>query len=389
MFTRDDLKTLMSVRADPAVSIFLPTHTAGREIRQDPIRLRNLLAQAEERLTAAGRRRPEVAELLAPAHRLVDEPQFWRHQQAGLAVLLAPGVFRTYRVPMGFEERLQIADRFHISPLLPLLADDGRFLVLSLTLKRVRLFEASRFTMTEMERDDLPDGFDSFLARTDYEDVLGFHPTGPTPTTGGVPWAKLHALGESSEDLLEQELTEYLRWLAAAVAEVLADTRAPLVLAADERLQGRFRQHNGYRELVEEGITEDPEALDEAELHRRAYALVQPRFARTRHEAIDRYRALAGDPATCERAPSDLGEIVSAAWQGRVEFLFLAAGGQVWGSFDETTGQASVHDRQFPGDTNLLDLAAIHTLATGGTVQALPAEEMPAAGHPAAAILRY
>jgi hypothetical protein len=36
--------------ARPADSIYLPTHIAGREIPQDPIRLKNLLSSAEERL---------------------------------------------------------------------------------------------------------------------------------------------------------------------------------------------------------------------------------------------------------------------------------------------------------------------------------------------------
>jgi hypothetical protein len=52
--------------ARPADSIYLPTHIAGREIPQDPIRLKNLLSSAEERLAATWRR-PEIEDFLGPA----------------------------------------------------------------------------------------------------------------------------------------------------------------------------------------------------------------------------------------------------------------------------------------------------------------------------------
>ncbi|HZS82816.1 MAG TPA: hypothetical protein VFA50_08080 [Stellaceae bacterium] len=42
----DDLRTLAATEATPAVSMFMPTHIAGREIRQDAIRLRRLVGAA-------------------------------------------------------------------------------------------------------------------------------------------------------------------------------------------------------------------------------------------------------------------------------------------------------------------------------------------------------
>ena len=46
MFLRTDLDELLACDAQSAVSIYLPTHRAGREIRRDSIRLRNLLGPA-------------------------------------------------------------------------------------------------------------------------------------------------------------------------------------------------------------------------------------------------------------------------------------------------------------------------------------------------------
>src|SRR5438105_15663998 len=66
MFSRIDLDELVAMDARPAVSLYLPTHVAGREIRQDPIRLKNLLSSAAERLAAIWRR-PEIEDFLGPA----------------------------------------------------------------------------------------------------------------------------------------------------------------------------------------------------------------------------------------------------------------------------------------------------------------------------------
>lgn len=63
MFLRNALDELLTCAARPAVLIYLPTHEAGCEIREDFIRLRNLLGAAARRLGAA-RRTPEVEALL-------------------------------------------------------------------------------------------------------------------------------------------------------------------------------------------------------------------------------------------------------------------------------------------------------------------------------------
>jgi hypothetical protein len=45
---REDLMELISEQKGICVSIYMPTHRAGSETQQDPIRLKNLLKEAEE-----------------------------------------------------------------------------------------------------------------------------------------------------------------------------------------------------------------------------------------------------------------------------------------------------------------------------------------------------
>jgi ribosomal protein L35 len=115
VLTRDELRTLVSRSAGPSVSIYMPAHRAGRAIRQDPIRLKNLLEEAEERLVAGGLRAPEARGLLGPGRKLLDDGMFWQYQSDGLAIFLSAETFRFYRLPFDFEELVVVADRFHMS----------------------------------------------------------------------------------------------------------------------------------------------------------------------------------------------------------------------------------------------------------------------------------
>ena len=88
---RADLERLALHGAGPSVSLFLPTHHAGPEVQQAPIRLKNLLREATEALQADGVRPPMVHSVLAPLRRLVNDGLFWRYQSDGLALYSRPG----------------------------------------------------------------------------------------------------------------------------------------------------------------------------------------------------------------------------------------------------------------------------------------------------------
>lgn len=50
----DEIKTLVENTQSPCVSLYMPTQKAGPETRQNPIRFKNLIREAEERLTEMG-----------------------------------------------------------------------------------------------------------------------------------------------------------------------------------------------------------------------------------------------------------------------------------------------------------------------------------------------
>jgi hypothetical protein len=89
-----------------------------------------------------------------------------------------------------------------------------------------------------------------------------------------------------------------------------------------------------------------------------------------------------------ERASNRVNEIVPAAYDGRVDTLFVATGMQQGGIFDPETRSMKVHPEAEPGDEDLLDYAAIHAFLNKGTVYPLPPDRMPDES-PLAALFRF
>jgi len=145
-----------------------------------------------------------------------------------------------------------------------------------------------------------------------------------------------------------------------------------------------YREAGAHPNLLAEGVPGNPEGRRPEELQAEAWKIVEPYLLKARREAAKRFEELAGSP----RASTDIKEVVPAAYQGRVEDLFVAAGRQIWGRFNPETQEVTVHQEQKAGDRDLLNLAAIHTFLHGGSVYAVEPADVPGGGV-AAAVFRY
>ena len=87
-------------------------------------------------------------------------------------------------------------------------------------------------------------------------------------------------------------------------------------------------------------------------------------------------------------AVEGLAKVISAAVYQQIDVLFVDEQAHQWGRFDTDSNTLVLHDDEHPGDDDLLDLAAVHTLLSSGTVLTLPKDQMPT-DEPIAAILRY
>lgn len=379
--SRAELEPLMSPPEGLCVSIYAPMVKAGPETQQNPIRFKNLVRQASDALEQRGKTTQETDELLAPATALIDDTPFWQHQSGGLALFVADGFFRYFRVPLDLRELAVVEERFHVKPLLPLLSGDGRFYILALSQKRARLFEATRHDVREVDLGDLPTSLQDAVGYEVEETHVQFHTGTRSQRQGQSPMYHGHGGGE---DDVKPEIQKFFNLLDNGVGDLIEDPHAPLVLAGVEFLHPIYRQVSDYPNVLENGVVGNPDDLGAEELHARAWPIVEPEFARAQKEAADRFHQLAGTG----QASSQLADVVTAADDGRVDTLFVALGERRWGSFDREERKVEVSDDNGPGTVDLVDLAAIQTLLKGGTVFAVDPESVPE-NAPLAAVYRY
>lgn len=375
LFTRADLRTLLAEGEGPCVSLFMPAHRGGAE--EDPIRFRNLLDGAEERLGAYGLRGPAAGGFLAPLRSLQADGAFWSNQSDGLAAFRGRDFLRVYRLPCAFREELDVGGLFRVAPVLPLLAGDGRFFVLALSQNGVRLFQGTRFTASPVDLKGVPRNLAEALRTHDRDEVLTFH---TRPTSGGTWGAIFEGHGVGIDDK-KDDLLHYFQKIDRGLHDLLREERAPLVLAAVDYLMPIYREANTYPHLLEQGINGSPDRLGGKDLHDWAWAIVEPHFREALRRAADVYH----QAAAVGKATADAKRIIPAAYRGEVETLFVAQGRHLWGALAPTADRVELHDRQVVGDEDLLNLTAIHTLRHGNTVHVLPSEQVPAGG-PLAAI---
>jgi hypothetical protein len=364
------------------VSIFLPTRGAGPDERQDAMRLRNLLRDAEHRLGVAGVRGRWSRRLVTPAAALAEQPGFWQTPSGGLALFLAQGAARHLRLPYQPRELLVVGRRFHVKPLLPLLCGDGRFYLLALSQGRVRLFEGDRDGLRAIDLPGVPASLADAMRMDDREEQLQLHEAG-LARPGGRPAAVFHGHGVGSDDAKDRIL-RFFREVDRGVNAAVQDAHAPLLLAAVDYLVPIYRTASTHPHLLEPSLQSNPDRLDPATLHQRAWAVVSDGFRQQQRAAAARWRGLAGTGL----AVSDLPQVVTAAVGGRVETLLVPMYGEQWGIADAASGAVEVHEEARPGDVDLLDLAMVETLRRHGSAYPLDPAELPDIGRPAA-ILRY
>ena len=380
LVTGEAVKALAAVGHGPWASLLMPTHRAGNETRQDPIRLGNLVADAGRQLVAAGQSQAAADELLAPAQALVDGDAFWPHQADGLAVYCWGGAAAHFRVPLALTEEATVAAAPRVRPLLPLLVGDGHFFILALSQNEIRLFEATRSTVGQLDLGLVPRSMDEALAHEDPERQLQFRSGG-----GGGGEAQFHGHG-AGDEVDKAAVERFLRAVDHGLADCLDASTHPLVLAGVGYYGPIFRSVSRHPNIVEAMVEGNPDHARPEQLQAAAWELVAPQFSAGAQHAADRLAAAVGTGDTL----ADPVEVVVAAREGRVDTLFVGDTPPVWGRVGAEPRDVEAVDGPSLEAEDLLDRAVLATLSTGGSL--VRAEEIDA-GHegasPVAALLRY
>ncbi|MGI9576888.1 MAG: hypothetical protein ACR2OH_01665 [Microthrixaceae bacterium] len=378
LLTNSELRSLATQQHPHCVSMYLPTHRAGPEVQQDPIRLKNLIASARDELVDLGLRREEAEEFLAPAKALLSDSDFWAHGERGLAVLVGPDGVHIYRLADAGDELVVVSDRFHVKPLIRSLAAGESYWILAISQNHVRLLRGDPNGASELALEEIPESLAEALWFEDRERQLQSHSA--NRVGAGRVTATFHGQG-GAKDTRHSDLSRFLRAVDHGVAHVCADNPDPVVLAGVERDIAAYREITQNKHVVPEALTGNCDRLSPIDLHGATWPLVQPHF--------DADLVRVRETIAAGSAPSETHVAAAhrAAEGGRIEALVVALGVRLWGSAGVDADEGTHADRQ-SGDRDLLDAVAIEAMVHGGAVYAVDPDDVPERGH-LAALLRW
>ncbi|SHN60738.1 hypothetical protein SAMN05660350_00999 [Geodermatophilus obscurus] len=370
-----DLVRLKRETGGPRLSLFLPLSPGSPRSMKTRVRAKNLLAGAGHALLSDGLSSVEVTDLVGRVRQALEQARPLSDNHLGLAVFADTDHVRAYHVPLRPRELAVVGDRFTIAPLLPTINVQGQFFLLTLTQDDIRLFTGTALALARVDVEGLELAAWTTMPRPRAPQVHAFL----ADRGGRGTRAVFHGVGRDSDERKTRAL-QHFRGIDRALREVLGE-QAPLVLAGVRHLQALYRAVNTHPRLLDEGIDGNPEQRSRAELHRRAWALVESEMRRDASTAIERYHDLRGTGRTVD----GLQESLRAAIEGRVETLLVNVAACTWAS--PSSGRPVLRLGSPPTVEERLESAVVTTLSRDGAVFVVPDLEMPGSS-PAVAIVR-
>lgn len=362
--TQAEFSALDAKRGDICVSIYLPTTPITRATKGDRILFKNLVSETIGQLTVAKANKRRVSTLEKLLLELNDDDRFWAYLSDGLAVFATPSNLTTFRLPVSVAAEAQISDRFHVKPLVPVLASAGNGFVLALSQGGVRLIEVTPGLAQIVRVPGLPKTMSDALKRQ-------------------LPRDRAPARRLQGSEGMKVLIGQYCRMIDRALRPVLSGQRAPLILATVTEMAAIYRANNSYPNLVKTIIKGNPEHQSARELATAARAIIKRGDKRLVRDRL----AVLKEGLKKKRSSTDLAEIAQAAVHGRVQTLLVDVGVTVPGRIGSSNGKLKLAAKAGASSYDILDELVGLTVRAGGDVVPIGSKAL-SNGSPAAAILR-
>jgi Bacterial archaeo-eukaryotic release factor family 11 len=364
--SQNDVKQLMSVRAEACASIYLPTSPLPTEANANRIEFKTLGGVAVERLHSSGTEKHAVTAIQEGLAELDDDEAFWLHQARSLAVFITPDSVRSFRLPNNLTELVEVSDRLLVKPLLRAVTFPQAAYVLALSVNAARLLVISpEGDPVEVKVPEMPPDAVSAVGLDSLKD------NDPTSRTQGDAGRKLR-------------LKQYAHQVDRALVRKIGASDLPLILAATQPLESIFRATTHYPRLAPTNIEGNPDERSDAQLADAARKVLDLVYAKKIEDLKGLYELRAGH----DRATTDLTRIARAATFGAIDVLMVDIDVAIDGTVDPESGQLQLDETDRVSNYGVVDEIAKRVIDSGGRVLAVRREQVPGEAD-AAAILRF
>ena len=359
---RQDVQSLQQVSGYPALTITIPTHRTSPDNQQDPIRVRNLVAQATERLLGEFSKR-EIDPLLTHLDGLVADINY-RHTLDGLVLCANKDFAVKHYLPFTLPERVVVGETFFTRDLVFAMNRTSRYWVLVLSEQPTRLYEGTRDTLVEVQTGGFP--------------LTHEGPGGETALPGGF--------GVNVSAIRDERHRQFFRSVDEAITPILAGDPLPLAVVGVDRQQSFFHEVTANRGAILTTLNGSHDKTTPAELAKLVWPLVEAGFAENRQQYMADLDRAIGE----QKVASTVGEVWRFAKEGRGRLLLVEEDFHVPGQLDETGIHLSPADD--PAAPGVIDDAVDEIIETvlskQGRVVFVPNGQLAIHQH-IALVLRY
>jgi len=353
--SHDSIQDLLDGEDGPRVSLYVPVpaRPGFDDVRDFPGSYGRLTSRIAKRMEELGIESVLRDERMRELGGVDVELSSLHPAVRSIAVFAGPRGVASYSLVDPVPRSFHVGRTFRLRPLLKAARKERSFRVVSLSTKRVELFEGDARSLRRIEPKAVPRSLEEALGSELTSATLQLH---SSASRGAA--AIFHGHGGAGRDR-NLDKDRFHRVLAGALRQEWGGLDSPIVLVADRAHEGRFRKTADLPGLLEEGIAANPGEMSLEELHARALSVVQEASDRVDREALAEARA----ESARGRGPADLASAALAAVSGRVDRLFVASGPRVDEHIDPTDG--SLHPAF--GDEDALDELCGLVLAKGGS----------------------
>ena len=292
---RQDVLLLQQVSGYPAVTITMPTHRTSPENKQDPIRLRNLVKQASDRLLSEFSKR-EIEPVLGRLEYLAAGVDF-RHLLDGLALFANHDFARAISLPFTLTERVVVDETFYTRDLVFAMNRTPRYWVLVLSEKPTRFYEATRDDLIEIQAGGFP--------------MIHEGPGGEEPLPGGFGIKRSH--------IRDERHRQFFRKVDEALKPFLAGDPLPLVVVGVERYLAFFDEVTGHKDAIVARVLGSHDKTSAYELGKLVWPFAKENLAQRRLKVMAELERAIGEQKTV----STVGEVWRLAHEGRGRLLLV------------------------------------------------------------------
>lgn len=353
------LKKLKNISSESCITIILNTHRTIPDNKKDPLLLKNLIKEAENRLLA-DRDKRDAQNLIDRLKNLENEIAH-QYNIESLILFVNEEISEYIRLPIHVENRVVIDNTFHTRDLIRGLHSESNYFVLVLNRQKVRLIEAYNDKVVEENSDNFPMENTSLFT------------TSPT---------------ESSYSSRESNLlAEFFNRVDKEVNNVRRENPLPvLIYSTEANFHDYLKIADDKNSIIETFVTHTDSNANANHIVKEAWEVMRELTIASNNKRKEELLKAVG----AGNFMSDLNDIWRALQQGRVRTLFIEQGLFQPGIMTENEIQLVAEENRRNSDVvdDVYDEMIEHNLRFGGDVVFLPKGELDKFNG-FGAILRY